>query len=55
MAAEPKPRLISYELAVFVRRLMHDPEFDTFAERAGKIVSPPKESHGGNRGDHGRG
>ncbi len=26
-----------YELAAFVRRLLHHPEFDTFAKRAGRI------------------
>ena len=27
-----------YELAAFVRRLLHHSEFDTFAKRAGKII-----------------
>ena len=27
-----------YELASFVRRILHHPEFDTYAKRAGKII-----------------
>jgi hypothetical protein len=27
-----------YELASFVRRFLHHPEFDTYAKRAGKII-----------------
>ena len=27
-----------YEMAAFVRRLLHHPEFDTYAKRTGRII-----------------
>jgi hypothetical protein len=44
-----------YELAAFVRRLLHHREFDTFAKRAGKIIPiAPAASRGGSCGDNKR-